>query len=230
MEKFCSEPLSSVSVYLIAENRLLRETLVRLFQKRSDISVVGEDRYSDSIMERIAKTKCDVLLLDSLTTVEAMDSVADPNKGLSQVKLILFGMDEDPDRFLRAVSLGIRGYLLKDASSADVIGAVLRVVQGESICPPNLCKSLFEVVAREFRRRSGMVDQRTCSKLGLTYRQSQLVNLVAKGLTNKEIAAKLNLSEFTVKNHVHRIMRQVGADSRYEAVDAIRSSGFLLNV
>jgi DNA-binding CsgD family transcriptional regulator len=64
-------------------------------------------------------------------------------------------------------------------------------------------------------------------KFGLTHRQSQLVALVARGLTNKEIAANLNLSEFTVKNHLRRIMKQVDVDSRHEAVDVIRASGFL---
>lgn len=65
------------------------------------------------------------------------------------------------------------------------------------------------------------------SKLGLTYRQRELIALVAQGLTNKEIAARLNLSEFTVKNHVHRIMRNVEAGTRQEAVDVVRARGFL---
>jgi DNA-binding NarL/FixJ family response regulator len=66
-------------------------------------------------------------------------------------------------------------------------------------------------------------------KNGLTYRQRELIELVAKGLTNKEIAARLNISEYTVKNHMHRIMRHVEADSRQEAVAVIRAGGFLPN-
>ena len=72
-----------------------------------------------------------------------------------------------------------------------------------------------------------MADQQACIKLGLTYRQRQLVSLVARGLTNKEIAANLNLSEFTVKNHLHRIMKRVQAESRHEAVDVVRAGGVL---
>jgi DNA-binding NarL/FixJ family response regulator len=67
------------------------------------------------------------------------------------------------------------------------------------------------------------------SKPDLTLRQQQLVSLVAKGLTNKEIATRLNLSEYTVRNHIHRILKQVDAESRSEAVDVIRASGFVLN-
>jgi DNA-binding NarL/FixJ family response regulator len=67
------------------------------------------------------------------------------------------------------------------------------------------------------------------SRPELTLRQQQLVSLVAQGLTNKEIASRLNLSEFTVRNHIHRILKQVDAESRSEAVDVIRASGFVLN-
>ena len=65
---------------------------------------------------------------------------------------------------------------------------------------------------------------------GLTIRQQQLICLVAKGLTNKEIALRLNLSEFTIKNHIHRIMKQVEAGNRYEVVEAARASGYTLTV
>jgi DNA-binding NarL/FixJ family response regulator len=89
--------------------------------------------------------------------------------------------------------------------------------------------SLFQLVSEDFRQKSGMIDQQVCIKLGLTYRQRELVTLVAKGLTNKEIALALSLSEFTVKNHIHRIMKLVDVGSRHEAVDLIRAGGFLLD-
>jgi DNA-binding NarL/FixJ family response regulator len=87
--------------------------------------------------------------------------------------------------------------------------------------------ALFQFVSQESRYIPAMADQQACVKLGLTYRQRQLVTLVARGLTNKEIAANLNLSEFTVKNHIHRIMKQVHAENRQEAVDVVRARGFL---
>jgi DNA-binding NarL/FixJ family response regulator len=138
-------------------------------------------------------------------------------------------MDEDTDSFLRAVRCGVRGYVLREASSAEIITAVRGVVQGEAICPPRLCMALFEFVAQASRHIPGMIDQRAGIKLGLTYRQRQLMALVARGLTNKEIAANLNLSEFTVKNHIHRIMKQVRAENRQEAADVVRAGGFVAN-
>jgi DNA-binding NarL/FixJ family response regulator len=200
---------------------------VRLFEKRAGISVVGESQYSQATNEHLAATPCDVLLLDSLTSVYARNLIEEVTERTSETKVILFGMDEEKECFLNAVRLGVSGYLLKDATSAEIISAVRGVVQGEAVCPPKLAMSLFQHVAQDFRQRSGMDDQQACIKIGLTYRQRELIALVAKGMTNKEIAARLNLSEYTVKNHMHRIMRHVEAESRQEAVDVIRAGGFL---
>jgi len=135
-------------------------------------------------------------------------------------KTILIGMEGDSPQFLDAVRAGVRGYLLKDASASDVVTAIRSIFKGEAICPPRLCVSLFQCVAQSSRQ---VQDQALLPRRDLTLRQRQLVNLVAKGLTNKEIAAQLHLSEFTVRNHIHRIMRQVDVGSRREAVKVVRA-------
>jgi two-component system nitrate/nitrite response regulator NarL len=218
-----------VNVFLVAESRLLRETLVRLFQKRAGISVVGQSRYSELNKALVAESQCSVLLLDSPARAHITTLLNELSEHIPQISVILFGMDEDFDCFLSAVRSGVRGYLLKEASSSEIIATVRGVAQGEAICPPRLCAPLFQLVSREFRQRSGGADLEAAASRGLTYRQRQLVVLVAKGLTNKEIAASLNLSEFTVKNHIRRILRQVDAQTRYEAVDVIRAGGYLPN-
>ena len=112
------------------------------------------------------------------------------------------------------------------ASASDVLNAVRSVYRGVAVCPPQLCSTLFRFVAQMAKE---MPAHGQVSRPELTLRQQQLVSLVAKGLTNKEIASLLNLSEFTVRNHIHRILKQVDAQSRSEAVDVIRASGFVLN-
>ena len=132
-------------------------------------------------------------------------------------------MELDEEQFLAAARSGVTGYLLKDASVSDVIAAVRAVFRGEAVCPPQLCSTLFRAVVQTARK---MPAQSSTSRPALTLRQLQLVALVAKGLTNKEIASHLNLSEFTVRNHIHRILKQVDAGSRSEAVEAIRAYGY----
>jgi DNA-binding NarL/FixJ family response regulator len=216
------------NVYLIAEHRLLRESLVRLLRKKADIRVVGESRHSDSTAAEIISSNCHVLLLDSLTTAYATELLDELFERAPKIRIVLFGMDDDPHVFLNAVRLGVSGYLVKDASAADIVAAVRGVLQGDAVCPPKLCMTLFQHISREFRKHPAITDREARIKFGLTHRQSQLVALVAKGLTNKEIAATLNLSEFTVKNHLRRIMKKVEVGSRHYAVVVIRAVGLLL--
>jgi DNA-binding NarL/FixJ family response regulator len=114
-------PRSSISVYLIVQNRLVRETLVRLFQKRDGICVVGEGAYSQSTAKDLAHSQCEVLLVDSLELLASECLTEDLSDCSTQIKLVLFGMDKDPEYFLKAVRLGVSAYLLKEASSTELI-------------------------------------------------------------------------------------------------------------
>ena len=216
---------AQVRVYLGFQNRLLREALVRLIRKRADLLVVGEGAPADTQAAALLESQCDILLSDSL---EAAPGGAEPAAWgplVGAVKTILIGMDADEKQFLAAVRAGIMGYLLKDASTGDVIAAIRAVSRGEVVCPTRLCSVLFRFVARA---PEPYPAQRN-AKPDLTLRQQQLVSLVAKGLTNKEIASQLHLSEFTVRNHIHRILKQVDAGSRSQAVETIRSHGYTLS-
>jgi len=221
---------SEVKVYLLAENRLLRETLARLLQKRAGICVVGVSRYHEMAIREVATSGCDILLADCLTNPEESSLLRELFEDAPQIKVVLFGMDEEPAIFLRSVYLGVSGYILKEASASEIIAAVRGVAQGEAACPSKLCMALIQHLAHEYRENPRIAAHPGSAKGSLTHRQLQLVDLVEKGLTNKEIAASLNLSEFTVKNHLRRIMRQVDADDRHQAVEVIRASGFLPTV
>ena len=214
----------SSNVYVVAENRLLRETLVRLFRKRGDLTIVGENSYSDAVTESIASAQPDLLLLDCLNPNHKSDDlICDVRESVPQIRVVLFGMDEDADIFLQAVRMGVNGYVLKNASSSELLDAVRAVAQGEAVCPSKFCKVLFQAISSETNQKAAIADQRAGMRFELTQRQRQLMSLVAMGLSNKEIAANLNLSEFTVKNHIYRVMKQVDAQNRHEAVDLIRA-------
>jgi two-component system nitrate/nitrite response regulator NarL len=218
-------PSSSIRVFLLIENRLLREALLRLFRKRSEILVVGQDGQSDADACPLLDTPCDVLVVDSCKVGWLAAGFAVESGWQAALRVVLIGMGSEEEQFMSAVRSGVMGYLLKDASASDVVAAVRAVFRGEAVCPPQLCAALFHFAAqttREMRVRS------MAARPDLTLRQQQLVALVAKGLTNKEIASHLNLSEFTVRNHIHRILKQVDAGSRSEAVETIRARGYAI--
>jgi two-component system, NarL family, nitrate/nitrite response regulator NarL len=214
-------------LFLLVENRLLREALAGIVRKQPDFCVVGADRYAPPVEKAIVASQCDILVADHATAITSPPSLLSDSLSMTpEMKIVLVGMEEDPEAFLQAVRSGVSGYLLGDASAEQTLAAIRNVAQGEAVCPPRLCRHLFQFVAREAQKGSLVLNHRVCAKLGLTPRQQQLLSFLARGLTNKEIAANLNLSEFTVKNHVHRIMRQLNADSRYAAVQTVCQGGF----
>jgi len=213
-------PSYSVSVFLMASNRLLRETLAKLLIRRGGIKVSGVSPCVPDAFSLIGTSGADVLILDSVSARSSDCAlVAQTNNQFPSIKVVLIDMEDDPEIFLDCVRAGATGYLLKDASAAEVISGVCAVAQGQAICPPQLCAHLFGAFSRQ---QVAAPSARVRLDFGLTRRQQQIVPLIGQGLTNKEIASALNLSEQTVKNHIHGIMRCIGVKNRMEVIDATR--------
>jgi two-component system response regulator DevR len=208
---------AAVRVFLLAENRLLREVLFRLLTKKSDIHMVRASPYSPGVREEIIAARPGILVLDSsglaFSNGRLIPTVLAAIPGL---RVVMVDMDVDENTFLKAVRKGIVGYVLKDASASEVAAAIRGVATGEAVCPPSLCMALFRSVAQQ-PSVSPAVSWAT--NFGLSRREQQMLELLRDRLTNKEIAARLNLSEQTVKNHVHRILRKVGAANRSTVVE-----------
>ena len=204
-----------VDVFLLAENRLLREALLRVLVKKGDVRVVGTCPYSAAVYDEIVSKAPGIIVLDS-------SGLSSPNAGVMAalqasipgLHIVMVDMDADEDTFLKAVREGAMGYVLKDASAAEVAATIRSVAAGEAVCPPVLSAALF----RSASQHSNSTPITWGAELGLSRREQQLVSMLREHLTNKEIAAQLNLSEQTVKNHVHNIMRKVGANDRLSAV------------
>jgi DNA-binding NarL/FixJ family response regulator len=218
-----SDSVESVRVFILAENRLLREALARILSKKNDIQVVGASAFSPEVVEQITSAAPDVLLSDSAAVaLSDLRLVSEVRAAIPGLKVVMIGMDADKETFLRAVGDGIVGFVLKDASAMEVATAVRSVANGEAVCPPNLCLALFERVANQHPHPPSLVIRHN---LGLTRREQQVVQMISRGLTNKEIASQLNLSEQTVKNHIHRMLRKLGASDRLGAVEICRMPG-----
>lgn len=214
----------AVQVFILAENRLLREALARILNKKSDMRVVGAAAIASDIVNQIAEAAPDVLLCDSSAlALSKLHLVAEVRSAVPGLKVIMIGMDDSRENFLRAVKDGIVGYVLKDASAMEVAAAVRSVANEEAICPPSLCRVLFQELSKATVQSNASFILK--HNLGLTRREQQLVQMIGHGLTNKEIASQLNLSEQTIKNHIHRMLRKLGATDRMGAVEICRIPG-----
>ena len=209
--------LERISVFLVAENCLLRESLVRIFRKRDDLVVAGSSAYSSSALKEICSANPDIVLFDSAkVALSGHRAIARLREAGQQAKVVLIGMEEDPTTFLRAVAEGVLGYVLEDAAAAENVRVIRAVASGEAVCPPRYSALLFQCAARDV---AFSYNPSQGNRFGLSRREQQLVGMIRQGLSNKEIGAHLNLSEQTIKNHIHRILRKVGASNRLDIVE-----------
>jgi DNA-binding NarL/FixJ family response regulator len=203
-----------VPVYLHCCNRLLGESIARILAKVPDFRVaVTVFAGAQTLFQPRPGS---VVILDSLQVLEQHQSTQQSSANGCAYYPLLVAMGSDSTQFLRAIRRGVRGYVLQDASAMDLVAAVRAVSAGEAVCPTKLTNVLFDVVSSQSARGSRNGQR-------LTRREEELIPLIGRGLTNKEIAAQLNLSEETIKSHVHRILRKVGADDRRSAAEACQA-------
>jgi DNA-binding NarL/FixJ family response regulator len=213
-------------IYVIAYNRLLRETLAKLLAKRNDLQVAGQSAANAEAIQDLAVARPDVLLLNSGGDVNNdLSIVRMARMQAPRVRVMMLGMNDEPQEFLQCIRAGIAGYVLRDASSQRVLEAVQVVCRGGAFCDGHLCQLLFNYFEKSANSLPSSIVREA---LGLTQREQELVPLLARGASNKQIAEQFCLSEQTVKNHLYRMKQKVGAANRLGIVHRCRSHG--LNV
>lgn len=213
-------------IFIVAYNRLLRESLGKLLAKRNDLKVVGQSAASTDVVSELVNSSADVLLLNSGGNLSNDLLIARIVRTRAPgVRVMMLGMSDDSREFLQCVRAGIAGYVLRDASSQRVLESVQVVCRGGAYCDGCLCKVLFNY----FEKSANSLPSSTVREsLGLTQREQEFIPLLARGASNKEIANQFCLSEQTVKNHLYRMKQKVGAANRTAIVHLCRSHG--LNV
>jgi two-component system response regulator NreC len=183
----------------------MRSGLRVLLEQQPDLTVVGEASDGREAVALVASQRPDVLVMDigmpSLNGIEAAAQITQSNP---EAAIVMLSMHSDESYVLRALKAGARGYLLKDSAEADLIRAVRAVAEGKSFFSPAVSKVLLDDYVRKLKR-SGTEDPYDL----LTPREREVLQLVAEGKSNKEVAQLLNLSVYTVETHRSNIMEKL---------------------
>jgi DNA-binding NarL/FixJ family response regulator len=201
-----------ITVSILSSNRLLRESIARILHKKKDIEVIGAECADFSSANKISLSLPAIWVSDSLDSFINQIRPLFGRKNEAGGKCVLMAMADDAKQFLKAVSHGVLGYVLEEGSADDVVSAVRGVALGQAVCPAHLTRVLFDYVSSQM---NNPYSSRARKQFKLTRREQQLIPLVSRGLTNKEIAAELNLSEQTVKSHIHRMICKIGVENRF---------------
>lgn len=209
-----SEAPPKVRLLVADDQRVLRHTLANLLAMTGAVEVVGEAGDGDEAVELAVARKADVVLMDiEMPRCDGITATRRLADRAPDVKVAILTIYADDDRVFRALQAGARGYLLKDAGPEEIVRAVRAVRDGEGILHPGLVGR----VMREFTRvteRPLEQDQRFAE---LTAREREVLELLAGGLRNQDIAGRLSITEKTVKHHISSILSKLQVNHRTEA-------------
>jgi len=200
---------------IIEDNRLLRDGIVAMIKEQSDMLIAAVLDNNERIEKKILEANADIALIDlSLHGKNSLELVRMAKKQFPSIKFIVMDLLPIGEDIFEFVKAGASGFILKDATVNEFLKTIRSVFQGEKILPPDLTGSLFsQIVTKAVSTTS---ESKLIQALRMTKRERQVIELVADGLTNKEIGHQLHLSPFTVKSHVHNILEKLTMHNRIE--------------
>ena len=207
--------MKKISILVIEDNRLLREGIATILKKQPDMHVVATVGNGENILLMMGKIKPNIVLLDlGLRNQNSLQIVKLTKKQFPETKIIVMDLIPLQADVFEFVQAGVSGFILKDASIAEFVKTIRSVYQGAQVLPPHLTGSLFSQIVDH--AINGSKPSAIEESVRMTKREKQVIELIADGATNKEIAQKLHLSTYTVKSHVHNILEKLALNTRVQ--------------
>ncbi len=196
----------SIRVMLVDDHALMREGIKQLLEFDGSIDIIEEAKDGEECLQKLENCNPQVLLLDIIMPkMDGIEVLEEIKRKKINVKVLILTVHNEIEYLLKAINMGVDGYILKDSESTELKKAIETVVSGESYIQPKLIPSLS---AQD--EAKGKIED-------LTSRELEILIHVANGSLNKEIAKKLDISEQTVKNHMSRIFKKIGVCDRTQA-------------
>lgn len=208
----------AVHIMIADDHSMIREGLKNLLELDGDIEVIAEAVDGDDCLKKLETIKPEVLLLDiNMPKKNGLEVLQALKARRSKLKVLVLTVHNEIEYLMKAVDIGVNGYILKDSESAELKKAIFTITQGETYIQPSLIPALNSKMI-ERNQDEEKIDV-------LTRRELEVLKLLAVGMYNKEVAEKLNISERTVKNHVSNIFKKLEVTDRTQAaVFAIRNN------
>ena len=206
--------MQKTRILLIEDNRLLRDGLTVMINGEPDMKVVAASGGHENTMLKARMVKPRVILVDlGLRNQNGVHLVKSISKAWPEMKVIGMGLIPTQLDVVEFVQAGASGFILKDAKVEDFLGTIRSVARGGKVIPTPLTGSLFShVIELALKKRKGPPK----NAVRMTKRELEIIALIADGLSNKDIAQRLNIATYTVKSHVHNVLEKLALHSRLQ--------------
>ncbi|MEO8026016.1 MAG: response regulator transcription factor [Bryobacteraceae bacterium] len=203
-----------IRILLADDHGIVRQGTRSLLEKESDLEVVGEAEDGRSAVEMTEALQPDVVVMDiAMPQLNGLDAAAQITRRHPDVSVIILSMHEEEDYLIRALSAGVRGYLLKDTAQIDLVRAVRSVARKKAFFSPTVAQMLVDDFTRQMQKK-GIADSYEL----LTEREREILQLLAEGKSNKEAAAVLGVSPYTIETHRNNLMQKLDLHNTAEIV------------
>ena len=212
--------MAKIRILLVEDNRILRDGITAIINGQKDFTVdaVSDGGYGVVAMAR--KVKPHVVLLDlGLESQNSLEIVENLKKEFPGIKIIGMGLALSQTDIVECVQAGADGFILKDAKVEDVIYTIREVAAGRTVLPNTMTSSLFFQVAEHALLRG---NKNLKGAIRMTEREKEIIALITDGMSNKQIAVRLNIATFTVKSHVHNMLEKLELHSRLQIANFSR--------
>lgn len=207
--------MNKIRVLIADDHRVVREGLGAILKTKGDMDVVGEATNGIEAVQAAKSLKPDVILMDiSMPQMDGVEATRVIKKERPQIGIVALTMHDDDPTIFALVRAGVNGYLLKDSDSVDIVKAIRAIYKGESMIHPSIAKKILRELSQKEERKK---EEKIAPPHRLSAREIDVLQRVATGKTNKEIAGDLTLSEKTIKNHVRNIFHKMQVFDRTEA-------------
>ncbi len=219
--------MTPARILLVDDHTLFREGLLTILNAQPDLEVVGQAGDGLEAVVKARELQPDLVLMDiQMPGMDGLEALLRIKRLAPQTTVVMLTVQSNEEKLLQAIKYGAQGYLLKDMPSHDVLKMIRGALRGEAALPPALAARILE----EFRRLLHQTPDPMASNQEvslLTPREQQVLSHVAMGGSDKEIAAALNISLYTVKSHVRSILSKLQVNSRHEAARFARHLGLI---
>ncbi|MDA8189701.1 MAG: response regulator transcription factor [Dehalococcoidales bacterium] len=206
------------TVLLVDDHALFRQGLASLLSSQADIEVVGEASDGLEALEKARELVPDLILMDiKMPRANGLEATRRIKEELPHTRIVMLSVSEDDQDLFEAVRNGAEGYLLKTLRAEELFELLKGVFRGEAPISPSMARKLLNEFAHLPRRTESEQEHGGAPKDDLTRREREVLQLLADGETDKEIASKLCISRRTVKNHVHNILEKLHLQNRVQA-------------
>lgn len=201
-----------ITVAIIEDNRLVREGMTEMLNELLDVKVVLAATSLETAMLKDANPR--VVLLDvGLQDKSSLSLAETVQKEMTDSRVIVMDLLPAHEEIAQFVNVGVAGFILKDASFDDFVGTIRSVADGTRVLPARMTGTLFSQIAQAAVRRGGAV---ALESVRMTQREREVIGLISVGMSNKEIAQRLNIATHTVKSHVRNIMDKLALHTRLQ--------------